>query len=407
MEHGTIVIIGGGAAGMKAAQTLRAEGFQGAVTIVGADPEAPYQRPPLSKGYLMGEEDRASVFFEPAEWYAEHDIELRTAATAMSIDRTAREVALDDGTRLPYDQVLIATGSRPRALSLDGAHLPGVHELRTLADAEELKSAFAHASHVAVVGAGWIGLEVAAAARSADLPVTVLESAELPLVHVLGPQVAEVFAALHRKHGVDLRCGVQVSRFLGSSDGVSSVELADGVNVSADLVVVGVGADPNVELAAAAGLTVDGGVVVDEYLRTADPRIWAAGDVASAWHPVLQRRIRVAHIENALGQGPAAARSMLGIGAPYTDPPYFYTDQYDLGMEYIGYVAPGTDVDVVLRGDVDALAFMAFWLSGDRVLAGMHVNLWDATDGIRELVVSGRPVDRDRLADSDVPLEEV
>lgn len=407
MEHGTIVIIGGGAAGMKAAHTLRTEGFTGTVTIVGADPEAPYQRPPLSKGYLMGQEDRASVFFEPAEWYAEQAIELRTGATAVAIDRTARQVELDDGNRLPYDQLLIATGSRPRTLSLDGANLPGVHELRTLADADALKSAFEHASQVVVVGAGWIGLEVAAAARAADLPVTVLESAELPLVHVLGPQVAEVFAALHRKHGVDLRCGVQVSRFLGSADGVSSVELADAVNVSADLVVVGVGADPNVELAAAAGLPVDGGLVVDEYLRTADPRIWAAGDVASAWHPVLQRRIRVAHIENALGQGPAAARSMLGVGAPFSDPPYFYSDQYDLGMEYIGYVAPGAEVDVVLRGDVDGLEFVAFWVSGDRVLAGMHVNVWDATDDIRDLVVSGRAVDRSRLADADVPLQEV
>jgi 3-phenylpropionate/trans-cinnamate dioxygenase ferredoxin reductase subunit len=407
MEHGRIVIIGGGAAGMKAAQTLRSEGFEGAVTIVGADPEAPYQRPPLSKGYLMGSESRESVFFEQQDWYGEHDIALRTGAQATAIDRAAREVALSDGDRLPYDHLLIATGSRPRSLTLEGADLPGVVSLRTLADADLLKDAFTRAQRVAIVGGGWIGLEVAAAARSAEIEVTVLESAELPLVHVLGPEVAQIFADLHRKHGVDLRCGVHVREFLGSADGVSSVELGDGTNVSADLVVLGVGAEPNVELAEVAGLQVDDGVVVDEYLRTADPRIWAAGDVASAWHPVLERRIRVAHIENALGQGPAAARSMLGTGAPYTDPPFFYTDQYDLGMEYIGYVAPGTDVDVVLRGDVDELAFVAFWVSGDRVLAGMHVNLWDATDHIRDLVASGRAVDRARLADAGVPLQEL
>ncbi len=407
MEIDRIVIVGAGAAGLKAAQTLRDEGYRGSLTLVGDDPERPYQRPPLSKGYLMGDEERDSVFFESPDWFAEHDVELRTGTSVAALEPESGEVVLSDGGRLAYDRLLLATGSRARVPQMDGASLPGALTLRTLDDADALQSLLPTAERLVIVGGGWIGLEVAAAARAAGVEVTVLESAELPLLGVLGPRVAQIFADLHRKHGVDLRCGVQVRSILGSADGVSSVELADGTVIGADLVVLAVGAVPNTRLAEAAGLDVDGGIVADETLRTSDPRIWAAGDVAAAWHPVLQQRLRVEHIENALAQGPAAARAMLGSRTPYDTLPLFYTDQYELGMEYIGHVPPGSDVDVVLRGDVDGLEFMAFWLSEGVVLAGMHVNLWDATDEIRDLVTSRRVVDTTRLADAAVPLSQV
>lgn len=407
MEIDSMVIIGAGAAGMKAAQTLREEGYRGSLALIGSEPEAPYERPPLSKGYLMGEQERDSVFFEAPAWFDEHNVDLRTARTATAIDAGARTVTLDDGSQLGYDRLLLATGSRARTLRIEGADLPGVLTLRTLADADRLRSLLPQAKSVAIIGGGWIGLEVASAARNADVAVTVLESAELPLLGVLGPRVAGIFADLHRRHGVDLRCGVHVRRLLGSSDGVTGVDLGDGTVVAADLVLIGVGATPNTELAEAAGLAVGDGVEVDGQLRTSDAAIWAAGDVASILHPQIGRRIRVEHIENALAQGPAAARAMLGGQDPYSELPFFYTDQYDLGMEYIGAVEPGAEPDVVIRGDVDALEFMAFWRVDDVVVAGMHVNLWESTDDIRDLVGSHRTVDPARLADASVPLPQV
>jgi 3-phenylpropionate/trans-cinnamate dioxygenase ferredoxin reductase subunit len=407
MEIDSIVIVGAGSAAMKAAQTLRDEGYQGSLTVVGDEPEVPYERPPLSKGYLMGDEDRDSVFFEAPSWFDEHNVIVRTGIAVASIDTGARTVALEDGSQLAYDRLLLATGARARTLDIEGADLPGVLTLRTLADADRLRSLLPQAKSLAIVGGGWIGLEAASAARNAGVAVTVLESAELPLLGVLGPRVAEIFADLHRRHGVDLRCGVQVRRLLGSSDGVTGVDLGDGTVVAADVVLIGVGAVPNAELAEAAGLAVGDGIEVDELLRTSDPAIWAAGDVAAILHPELGRRIRVEHIESALTQGPAAARAMMGGRDPYTELPFFYTDQYDLGMEYIGAVERGTDADVVIRGDVDALEFMAFWLVDGVVVAGMHVNLWDSTDEIRGLVGSQRRADPARLADASVPLEQI
>ncbi len=407
MDIDSIVIVGAGAAGMKAAQTLRSEGYRGPLTIIGEEPEAPYERPPLSKGYLMGDEDRDSVFFESPGWFAEHDVALRTGAAAVALDRAAQDVVLDDGSRVAYDKLLLATGSRARTLRIDGVNLPGVLTLRTLADADELRTLLPKATSLVIIGGGWIGLEVAAAARAAGVDVTVLESAELPLAGVLGTRVAQIFADLHRQHGVDLRCGVEVQQLLGSSDGVSGIDLGGGSVVSTDLVLLGVGAEPNVELAEGAGLAVGNGIEVDATLRTSDPSIWAAGDVAAVMHPQLGRRIRVEHIENALSQGPVAARAMLGGQDPYSDLPFFYTDQYDLGMEYVGAVPADADPEVVIRGDVDALEFMAFWMVEGAVAAGMHVNVWDATDDIRQLVASRRQVDPGRLADSEVPLAEV
>jgi 3-phenylpropionate/trans-cinnamate dioxygenase ferredoxin reductase component len=406
---GTVVVVGAGLTGATAVQTLREDGYRGRVVLLGQEPERPYERPALSKGYLLGTDERDSVFVHPPQWYAEHDVELRPGTRAAALDRAAHEVVLGDGERVPYTAVLLATGSRPRMLDVPGADLAGVHTLRTLPDADRLLEAFGRGPRVGIVGGGWIGLEVAAAARQAGLDVTVLEAGPLPLRRVLGPEVARVFAGAHREHGVDLRTGVQVAA-LESADGriVSGIRLAGGDVVRADLVLVGIGVVPEVGLARDAGLEVKNGVVVDEHLRTADPDVLAAGDVANAWHPVLGRRLRVEHWANAGRQGVVAARTLQGVAAVDDRLPYFYTDQYDLGMEYVGYAEPHpTGGDVVLRGDVAGREFHAFWLREGRVAAGMHVNVWDTIDDVERLIRSGRTVAPDRLADPGVPLAEL
>ena len=404
----TFVIVGASLAGATAAQVLREEGFDGRIVLLGAEPERPYERPGLSKGYLMGTSSREELFVHPSDWYVRNDVDLRLSTVVRSLDRTARSVVLDGGERVAYDRVLLATGSEPRRLGVPGADLAGVAYLRRLGDSERIRDAFRTGPRVAIIGAGWIGLETAAAARMAGLEVTVLEAAELPLLRVLGPEVAQVFASLHRDHGVDLRLGVQVAGLTGSGVGgppaVTGVRLGDGTVLDADLVLVGVGIVPVVALAADAGLDVTDGVNVDEHLRTADPAVFAAGDVANAYHPGLKRHIRVEHWENARRQGGAAARSMLGQDAAFDRLPYFFSDQFDLSMEHVGYVAPGEYDRVVLRGDVDRREFVAFWLSDGRVLAGMNVNVWDVVADIEQLVASGRQVDLARLADPDVPL---
>lgn len=402
------VIVGAGLAGAKAAETLRAEGFQGRVVLLGEEGHRPYDRPPLSKGYLLGTTDPEKVYVHPPAFYAEHDIELRTGHRVVALDRAAAEVSLHDGERLGYSRLLLATGARPRTLSVPGADLPGVHYLRTLDDSDRLKAAFSASPRVVVVGAGWIGLEGAAAARAAGCEVTVVEPQPTPLYGVLGPELGEVYAALHRSHGVHLHTGTGVSALTGGPDGVRAVVTDTGAELPAEVVLVGVGALPNDELARAAGLEVDNGVRVDSSLATlTDPAVFAAGDVMRADHPRYGRPIRVEHWATALHSGPAAARSMLGRGTPYDRVPYFYSDQYELGMEFSGLVTPGGYDQVVYRGDRDGGEFIAFWLSGTTVVAGMNVNVWDVTGPIQELVRSGASVDPQRLADPAVPLEEV
>lgn len=315
-------------------------------------------------------------------------------------------MTLADGSRLGYAKLLLATGSSPRRLPVPGADAEGVLYLRRVADSDRIRSAFQGASRVVVIGAGWIGLETTAAARLAGVEVTVLETAELPLLRVLGREVAEVFAELHREQGVDLRFGVQVTEITGSAGWADGVRLSDGSRIPADVVIVGVGITPNGQLAQAAGLEVGNGIVTDARLRTSDPDIYAAGDVANAYHPLLGRHIRVEHWANALNQPQAAARAMLGGDGVYDLVPYFYTDQYDLGMEYAGYVEPGGYDRVVFRGDVGQREFIAFWLGGGRVLAGMNVNVWDVNEVIQAMVRGGRTADPGRLADPSVPLEE-
>jgi 3-phenylpropionate/trans-cinnamate dioxygenase ferredoxin reductase component len=402
------VIVGASLAGAKAAETLRAEGFDGPVVLIGEETERPYERPSLSKDYLLGKAERETIYVHPPAWYAEHDVDLRLGVPATGIDPAAHQVRLEDGSRVGYAKLLLTTGSTPRRLPVTGAGAGagGVLYLRRVGDSDQIKETFAAASRVAVIGAGWIGLETAAAARTAGVEVTILETAELPLLRVLGREAAQVFAGLHRDHGVDLRFGVQVAQITALGSRVGGVRLADGTFISADAVIAGIGITPNVRLAAEAGLQVGDGITTDARLRTSDPDIYAAGDVANAYHPLLGKHIRVEHWYNALHQPQTAARAMLGQDAANDRVPYFYTDQYDLSMEYAGYVEPGGYDQVVFRGDVQRREFIAFWLTRGRVLAGMNVNLFGVNDTIQAIVRGGRAVDPGRLADPDIPLEE-
>ncbi|GAB2445986.1 NAD(P)/FAD-dependent oxidoreductase [Nocardia tengchongensis] len=398
MTTSRFVIAGGGLAAAKLAEALRANDFDGTVTLVSAEEHLPYERPPLSKEHLLGKKALADFTVDPSQWYRDHHIEMMPGTTVTAVDRSTKTVALPDGTTLPYDKLALATGSRPRLLRMPGADAAGVHVLRTIEDSDALLAMFAGVRRLAVIGAGWIGLEVTAAARAAGVEVTVLEADSVPLRAALGPEMGEVFAALHRAHGVDLRCGVQVSEITTADGRATGVRLADGTVIEADAVLMAVGARPNIELATDAGLAVDGGVLVDESLATSDPDIVAIGDIAAQQHPVLGQRIRVEHWANALNQPAVAALTMLGKPAVYDKLPYFFTDQYDLGMEYTGYVAPQQQARVVVRGDLAGREFVAYWLDpGNRVLAGMNVNVWDVTDKIKELILGGEAVDPDTL----------
>jgi 3-phenylpropionate/trans-cinnamate dioxygenase ferredoxin reductase subunit len=404
----TFVIVGASLAGARAAEALRGEGFDGRIALIGEEDEIPYERPPLSKDYLMGKHGRDKLYVQPREWYGEHDVDLRLGTVVTDVDPARHEIGLAGGERLGYSRLLLATGSSPRRVPVPGADLDGVLYLRTADDSDRIKAAYESASRVAVIGAGWIGLETTAAARAAGAEVTVLEMSELPLLRVLGREVAEVFAGLHAANGVDLRFGAHVAEIAGDGGRVTGVSLADGTQVAADVVIVGIGITPNVALASAAGLSVDNGIVTDAALRTSDPDIFAAGDVANAFHPLFGKHVRVEHWANARHQPVAAAKAMLGQEVGYDRVPYFYTDQYDLGMEYAGYVEPGGYEEVVFRGDVPGREFVAFWLAGDgRVLAGMNVNIWDVNEAIGALVRAGKPVSKAALQDAAVPLESL
>ncbi|MFF4925312.1 NAD(P)/FAD-dependent oxidoreductase [Kitasatospora sp. NPDC001261] len=403
-----IVVVGASLGGAKAAEALREAGYRGGIVLIGEEHERPYERPPLSKGYLQGKTPREKIYVHPPQWYAEHDVTLRLGTAVAAIDPAGHTVTLADDGRIEYAKLLLTTGSVPRRLPVPGADQDGVLYLRRVEDSDRIRAALRPGARIAVIGAGWIGLEVAAAAREAGAEVTVLEALELPLLRVLGREVAQVFADLHREHGVDLRLGVKVAELTGEGGSVTGVKLADGTTVAADAVVVGIGIAPATGLAEAAGLEVDNGIKTDQHLRTSDPDVYAAGDVANAYHPLFGRHVRVEHWANALNQPQTAARALLGQpDAVYDRVPYFFTDQYDLGMEYVGYVEPDGYDRVVFRGDPATREFIAFWLSGGRVLAGMNVNVWDVTDPIRELVRSGRVVDTKALADPKVPLGDL
>jgi 3-phenylpropionate/trans-cinnamate dioxygenase ferredoxin reductase subunit len=382
----TLVVVGGGLAGAKAAAGARDAGYDGAIVVVGDEAHPPYERPPLSKNVLRGEAAPESAHVNDAGWYAANDVTLRTGSPVTAID-VARRVVVAGGEELAYDALVIATGASPRRLGVPGADLAGVHYLRTLDDAVRLRDAIDTASRVAVVGAGWIGCEVAASARQKGREVVVVDPLAVPLHRVVGTEVGEVFAALHRDNGVRLRMGSGVASLRGTGT-VDGVVLADGTVEEADCVVVGIGVVPNVELAAAAGIPVDNGVLVDATLATEVPRVWAAGDVANAWHPTLAKRLRVEHWANALNQGTTAGRNAAGAGETYDRLPYFYSDQYDLGLEYVGHGS--ADDDVTIRGDVGDRKFLAYWSRDGRVTAAMTVNVWDVVEDLKRAV--GGPV---------------
>ncbi|MFF6912709.1 FAD-dependent oxidoreductase [Streptomyces sp. NPDC012466] len=411
----TFVIVGGGLAGAKAAETLRAEGFTGRVILICDERDHPYERPPLSKGYLLGKEERDSVFVHEPAWYAAHDIELHLGQTVDAIDRTAKTVRFgEDGTVVRYDKLLLATGAEPRRLDVPGTDLAGVHHLRRLAHAERLKQVLTNLGrdngHLVIAGAGWIGLEVAAAAREYGAEVTVVEHGPTPLHGVLGPELGQLFAELHREHGVRFHFGRRLTEIVGQDGMVLAARTDDGEEHPAHDVLAAIGAAPRVALAEAAGLEIadrarGGGVVVDERLRTSDPDIYAAGDVASFHHALFGTGLRVEHWANALNGGPAAARAMLDRDVTYDRVPYFFSDQYDLGMEYSGWAPAGSYDQVVIRGDAGKREFIAFWVKDGRVLAGMNVNVWDVTDKIQRLIRSKARVDTEALADPHVPLD--
>jgi 3-phenylpropionate/trans-cinnamate dioxygenase ferredoxin reductase subunit len=399
----TFVIVGAALAGAKAAETLRDEGFDGRVVLIGAEPERPYERPPLSKEYLRRETtDKPYVHDEG--YYEDNEIELRTSTEVESIDPDSSEVVLAGGERIGYDRLLLTTGAEPRRLDVPGSDLDGILYLRTTANSDAIAERIEAGGKLVTIGAGWIGAEVAASARTKGCEVTVLEMSSLPLERVLGPELGAIYRDIHTDHGVELLTDTALESFEGSRS-VESVRTGDGKSIDADFVVVGVGVVPRTKLAEDAGLKVENGVLTTEHLETSAPGIYAAGDIANAINPLFGERIRVEHWANALNQGPAAARNMLGKDAPYDNVPYFFSDQYDVGMEYAGY-ATGND-EVVFRGDVDAREFVAFWLRDGRVLAGMNVNVWDVTDDIQELIRSKATIDRDELTDTDTPLDEL
>ena len=402
----TVVIVGAGLAGAKAAETLREEGFDGRIVLLGAERERPYERPPLSKEYLRGEAGPAKPFVHDADFYEEHAIELRLGETVLALDVAGAAVALGARERVGYDRLLIATGARPRRLSVPGAELDGVCELRTLADSDALRERLQPGSRVAIVGAGWIGCEVAASARSMGADVTLIDPLEAPLQRVLGAQIGAFYRDVHAEHGVRMLLGQGVAAFEGRfGGGVHAVRTTDGTRVPCDVALVGVGVMPRDEITEHSGIETADGILVDEYLETSAAGVFAAGDVARAQHPLLDRSVRVEHWDNAQHQGVAAARNMLGAQAPYDRLPYFYSDQYDVAMEYHGHGAAGDDV--VIRGDLAQRAFIAFWLRDNRVTAAMNVNVWDMTPDIQALVRAGAPVDTGRLADTAVALGDL
>jgi 3-phenylpropionate/trans-cinnamate dioxygenase ferredoxin reductase component len=400
-----VVIVGGGLAGAKTAEALRAQEFDGDVTLLAAEPWLPYERPPLSKGYLIGKASFDEAVVHPEDWYRDHRIDLRRGTRVGAIDAIGHRVGLADGAALGYDKLVLATGARPRRLSLPGADAAGVHYLRTREDSDAIRACLGDGQRLLIIGGGWIGLEVAAAARGAGTTVTLLEAAELPLLRVLGPELAQVFADLHRANGVDLRLGVRIDAITTSHGRAVGARLSDGTTIEADAIVAGVGAAPDLTLAESAGLDLDNGVLVDASLRSSDPDIYAVGDIANHDHPVFGHRVRVEHWATALKQPAVAVAALLGQHTSYTELPYFYSDQYDLGLEYVGHAPNGSYDQVVVRGDLASREFVAFWLAYGRIKAAMNVNVWDVVESIKPRITAGWGVNSDRLADPSVPYE--
>jgi 3-phenylpropionate/trans-cinnamate dioxygenase ferredoxin reductase subunit len=399
-----IVIVGAGLAGATAAETLRSEGFEGPVTLLGEETARPYERPPLSKTYLRQEDDFESAAVHPADYYQENDIDLRTGTAVTAIDVSASTVEVSSGERIAYDRLLVATGATPRLLTVPGSELDGVHYLRSVADADAIHKAITASMPVVVIGAGWIGCEVAASARQLGADVTVIDIATVPLERVLGTEVGTIYRDLHADQGVQFRLGVGIES-IGGAGRVEEIRLTDGTALPAGVVVAGIGVLPRTDIAEGAGLQLENGIVTDQYLATSVAGIYAAGDVANAFHPTYGRRVRLEHWSSALNQGPVAAINLLGKPTAYEKLPYFFSDQYDFGMEYRG-LAVDPD-EVVFRGSTTQREFIAFWLHQGRVMAAMNANIWDQGEQMEELIASGARVEPPRLADTDIELRSL
>jgi 3-phenylpropionate/trans-cinnamate dioxygenase ferredoxin reductase subunit len=404
MTQRTLAIIGASLAGAKAAEAARAGGYDARIVLIGDEPGSPYERPPLSKAVLRGEADPDSARVHPDGFYDDHDIEL-VREHVSAINTATRRVELAGGDTIAFDTAILATGAEPRRLMVPGAELAGVHYLRTVEDSARLRDAIRAAGRVAVIGAGWIGSEVAASARQMGADVVLVNPAPVPLQRVLGDQVGGVFRQLHADNGVQLRLGVGVTELRGITT-VEEVVLSDGSIEAADVVVVGVGVAPRTDLAnAALGLRVDNGIVVDQHLETSVAGVYGAGDVANAWHPHYGRHVRVEHWANALNQGTTAGRNAAGHRDVYDRLPYFFSDQYDLGLEYVGHASP--DDRVVIRGTVEDRKFIAFRHRRGVVTAAMTVNVWSLVDDLKAMISMGRRLDIGRLQDPSVPLDQV
>lgn len=397
MARPTFVIVGAGMCGAAAVQTLREEGYDGRTVLIGDEPHFPYERPPLSKEYLRGEQARDDLFVRPGEWYEDNDVDARLGVRATAVDTGRRTVELSDGDRVGYDALLLATGGRPRRITEGDSER--VLYLRTMDDCERIKKRLS--GRLVVVGAGFIGAEVAASARTLGAEVTVLDRNDVPLARVLGPDIGKVYAGIHRDHGVDLRPSDGVQSIEESDDGVV-VRSTRGVTIEGDAVIVGVGIEPNTELAEAAGLELTNGVTVDEHCRTSAPGVFAAGDVADHFHPVFDRRIRVEHFDNALKHGAAAARNMLGKEEPYDDPHWFWSDQYEYNLQYGGFASEWDDT--VVRGSLEDRDFVAFFLKNGVLLAALGLNRGREVRRAMKLISARARPDPQKLRDEETDL---
>lgn len=399
----SIVVLGGGLAAATVVAELRERGYRGALSLVSEERDLPYERPPLSKGFLQGNDEPADFTVHDAHWYEQHEVAVHLGVAAISVETAKQQVLLDDGTALDYDQLVLATGSRANLggqTPIAGYDLPGVHVLRTLDDAKALRGELAEGAQVAVVGSGWIGMEVAATARQRGARVTVYSPSEVPLAKVFGERFGHYLLDLHQSNGVDVR----TARVQGIEqvDGHLQV-LSDAGSSRADVVLLAIGARPNLQLAETAGLQVDSGVVVDAALRSSNSRILAVGDIAQAFNTRLRRQLRVEHWDNAIRQGKLAAATLTGAEESYDWLPYFFTDQFDLGMEYVGHSAP--EDSTVVRGDTGSGEFLLFWQDGQKITAAANINIWDVNDALRELV--GREIPAERLSDPTIELADL
>lgn len=402
---GHLVIVGGGLAAAKSAEHLRLQGYTGPVTIFAGEDHLPYERPPFSKDYLQGKSEFDQALVHPKQWYAVNHVNVRQATSVVALDPVDKKLRTSAGDTVDWDTLILATGSAPRRLPLPGTDAQNVYYLRTVEDSTAIREHFGPGRRLVLIGGGWIGLEIAAAAQLAGTEVTILEGAAQPLLAVLGPEISPHFAKLHTDHGVNLRCSVKITEVATANGRAAGVLLADGEVVPADAVVIGIGVAPQIELAQAAGLKTENGVLVDSALQSSNPDIYAVGDIANHNHPVLERRVRVEHWATALNQPAAVAASITGTRTEYTELPYFFSDQYDLGMEYIGHAPNGSYDRIIVRGDPSVREFMAFWVNArNQVLACMNVNIWDVMDDFKALILSRKGVDPAKLADPSVHL---